>query len=182
MTPTRRGTLPKAASRVISMITWLAVGGVIFLFAITVLAPRLLGWQTYSVLSSSMEPTIDQGAFVVVQPVQPAQLRVGEVITFALESGKPQTATHRIVGKSIRTSDGAVSFKTKGDANNAPDVAAVLPEQIQGKVRFVIPYLGRFALTGAAASAAVTLTIIGLFGYALLNFWGAWRDRQKEPA
>src|SRR5688500_13738077 len=64
----------------------------------SILVPLLLGWQSLVVYSGSMEPTIPVGSIVVLQPVAPAQLQVGDVVTFARTAEPGVQVTHRIVG------------------------------------------------------------------------------------
>ena len=54
----------------------------------------MLGIGTYIVTGSSMEPGIHKGALVFVQPIDPSQVRLGDVITFQQYG---QTTTHRVI-------------------------------------------------------------------------------------
>src|SRR3954468_13307338 len=45
-------------------------------------AVRLSGLGTYIVTGGSMEPSIHKGSLVIVQPVDAAEIAVGDVITF----------------------------------------------------------------------------------------------------
>jgi signal peptidase len=76
------------------------------------------------VLTGSMAPHIPTGTLVAVTPVQPAQLRVGEVIMFVPPQpwGTPTGGPilHRIVALT-HTPDGRAQIRTKGDANTAMD-------------------------------------------------------------
>ena len=89
------------------------------------------------VKSGSMEPAIQTGAVIVTRPT--AAYRTGDVITFENASSDIPT-THRIVG--VEESGGAVSFVTKGDANEEADNAMVARDDVLGKVLFDIPYAG----------------------------------------
>lgn len=70
--------------------------------------------------------------------VDPEDLEVRDVITFRLD--KDTIATHRII--EITEIDGQIAFRTKGDANQQEDAAAVLASQVVGTPIFTIPYLG----------------------------------------
>ncbi|HEU5318482.1 MAG TPA: signal peptidase I [Chloroflexota bacterium] len=103
-------------------------------------APRAAGYQMLIVRSGSMEPAIHTGSAVLVQPVPPDSLRVGDVITYDRPEG-PQTAvTHRIVERI----EGAQlpTFRTKGDANNIPDPYTVTFRGTGWKVVATLPYAG----------------------------------------
>lgn len=60
--------------------------------------PRVVGFQTYIVLSGSMEPTIPTASVVVVVPVKPSELQAGDIISFTrwTDGEEPVTITHRI--------------------------------------------------------------------------------------
>jgi len=91
-----------------------------------------------TVLSGSMEPTIKTGAVVVVKPE--ADYKIGDIITFGLNTKTQTPITHRI--HDIKVVGGNAVYITKGDANNAPDVKEIQKSDIIGKVLFSIPYLG----------------------------------------
>ena len=58
--------------------------------------PRLLGWQTVTVMSGSMAPAYAVDAELAIAPVDPADVRVGDVIAFQPEADRPMI-THRVV-------------------------------------------------------------------------------------
>lgn len=99
---------------------------------------RLFGMEAFVVQSGSMEPVHSVGSLVYVIKADAAALEVGDVITFRMTDGS--RGTHRIV--ELVESNGAVAFRTKGDANKMTDNALVMPEDIIGKALFSIPYLG----------------------------------------
>lgn len=140
--------------------TVLAVG--IAVAALLVAFPRLTGGAALTVLSGSMTPTYPVGSVVFVQPVDPADVRAGDVITFANDDGRSFT-THRVV-EIEHTPDGR-QFVTKGDANRGVDPDPVVDEAVRGRVSFNVPYLGRvrdaiatpWGLSTIASLAALSL-------------------------
>jgi signal peptidase len=86
------------------------------------------------VYSGSMEPAIPVGGIVVIKPVDPETLKIGDIICFTLT--EPTSITHRI--KNI-TDQG---FITKGDANEDPDQWIVKKENVIGKAILTIPFIG----------------------------------------
>ena len=100
---------------------------------------RLIGFEPYTVLSGSMEPSYHVGSVIYVTKAEADELEVGDTITYRLQSGT--VVTHRIV--EVLDNDGATpSFKTKGDANDVVDGTPVPYSAIIGKAAFSIPYLG----------------------------------------
>src|SRR5690348_3451699 len=159
----------------------LAAGLVVVVLALTVVVPRIGGATAYTILTGSMKPGMPPGTLVVVKPVKPDQIRVGDVLTYQLQSGDPTVATHRVVGVGT-TMGGDARFTLQGDANNAPDPNVVRPEQIMGKRWYSVPYLAYPALVvdGDIRQAVVMGAVVLLFGYALLSFAGAARDRRAS--
>jgi signal peptidase len=101
------------------------------------LAPRLFGLHMVVVEGKSMEPHIHYGALAIVRDTSADNVNAGDVVEFTA----PQThwvTTHRIIAIAPDRS----SFTTKGDANNAADVAALPASQIHAKYLFSLPEVG----------------------------------------
>ena len=125
--------------RTLQYLATLCLVAVILLGLAILFAPHF-GWRFDTVYSGSMEPAINVGAMVVVSQVDPATIREGDIITFASHNKADSFVTHRVVGV---TNDGrALLFRTKGDANNAPDEELVRASDVVGKVRLSVPYAG----------------------------------------
>lgn len=108
--------------------------------AVALVGVRLVGFDVYTVLSGSMEPTYHTGSVIYVKPCEAEEVQIGDPITFVLNEDLV-VATHRVVD--IDREEGA--FYTKGDANAAADGSPVLFENLIGKPVFSIPYLGYLA-------------------------------------
>lgn len=128
-----------------------------------VIVPAVTGSQTYSVLTNSMKPHYGPGTLLIVKPVDVDALRTGDVITYQLESGRPEVITHRITSVTA-DQDGNRLLLTKGDNNSAPDDNPVTEVQLRGKLFYAVPWAGYAAnwlgnqdrtLTGQAAAAAL---------------------------
>lgn len=102
--------------------------------AAVLMLPYVFGYQPLAVLSGSMQRSYPVGSIIFVKKTAPEEIKVGDAITFQLNSG--MAATHRVV--SIDSSKR--QFVTKGDENNTED----------GPVSFD-------ALVGKASSAAIPL-------------------------
>lgn len=111
------------------------------LLAILLVGVRLVGLQPYVVLSGSMEPTYHVGSLVYVQKVDYHDLKVGDPITYMLDSDT--VVTHRIIEVLVDEEDpNTLRYFTQGDANDIPDGTSVHYKNIIGKPLFSIPYLG----------------------------------------
>ena len=123
------------------------VSGVALLLLLALVAPFVVyGFPgvigadaSFVVLSGSMEPDIRAGDAVVVDSVRPAQIAVGDVITFTRD-GSSSPITHRVLEA---TGEGAErSFVTKGDSNEEADAQPVPAANVIGRVVVTIPYIG----------------------------------------
>ena len=113
---------------------------------VMVIIPSMKGEMHFlTVQSGSMEPGIHVGDVVVSTYVDPSSIKVGNVITFhyRVDSDPNRCFTHRVYSI-IETGDGGFVFQTKGDANEDVDERYVRPDEVIGRVSFVIPYLGYF--------------------------------------
>lgn len=104
------------------------------------------------VYTGSMEPAVPVGSIVVIKPVDPETLKIGDIICFQLS--KPPSITHRIINI---TNEG---FITKGDANEDPDTWIVKKENVIGKVEMTIPYVGHLGYFVRTPLGFITLIII----------------------
>lgn len=171
----------RSAARFVGQVAaWGVIVAVTAAIVAAVAVPRLTGATPYAVLSGSMTPTYSVGALVVSRDVDPATLGVGDVVTYQLRSGEPQTATHRVVAVRQQL-DGEREFITQGDANAAADPLPVRPVQIRGEVWYSVPYLGYVHtwLDPAQRGLAVSVVAAVLFGYAAVMLAGATRDRLR---
>ncbi len=114
----------------------------VVLVAVGLVALRLFGGEVFTILSGSMEPTFHVGSVILVRPVEPENIRVGDPISFVMNEDL-LVATHRVVAIT-RDEDGAYLFRTKGDANNSVDGAPVHQDNVIGVAFFTIPKLGYF--------------------------------------
>lgn len=114
------------------------------LLAVALVGVRLIGFQVFTVLSGSMEPTYHVGSLIYVKDVDYRELEAGDVITFMLD--EDTVATHRITEVVPDENDPeTLRYRTKGDANDAEDGNLVHYRNVIGSPVFTIPYLGYFA-------------------------------------
>lgn len=104
--------------------------------------PTIGGYSFMRTLTGSMEPAIPTNSFIVSQEVDPAELQVGDVITFRSTDSALDGAlnTHRIT--QVYTQDDQLFFRTKGDANALEDASPVSSSNVVGRVVFVSAALG----------------------------------------
>lgn len=133
----------KAVKKIWNIVTSIIVALAVLL-AIALVGVRLIGFQVFTVLSGSMEPTYHVGSLIYVKDVDYTELEAGDVITFMLD--EDTVATHRIVEVVPDETDSSVlRFKTKGDANAAEDGSLVHHKNVIGTPVFSIPKLGYLA-------------------------------------
>jgi len=123
-----------ATSAVSILVIWFALG----VFSVFPVA----------IVSGSMSPYLEVGDVAIVKRISPAEVKVGDVIQFQEEKVR---ITHRVIEiKESRKKERY--FITKGDANASADVEPVYPEQVIGRVIYVVPRAGWITiwLRGAA--------------------------------
>ncbi|WP_232306684.1 signal peptidase I [Thermobifida cellulosilytica] len=142
------------------------------------LLPRITGAQALIVLSGSMEPTLPVGSVVIARPVDPAEIEVGDVITFThatpaqTEIADPAAVplvTHRVID--VETTDDGLLFHTQGDANTVPDDPPVPASAVRGRLWYHIPYFG-YAQQALVQGPTLLYALAGLlfvFGIWLLS-------------
>jgi signal peptidase I len=174
--------VPRRPTRRVRAAVSTTLTGAALALAAAVLVPALLGYERYVLTSGSMTGTYGTGALVYARTVPVGDLSVGDVITYTPPAGSGPTGlvTHRVVSIERRPG-GAREFRTKGDANAAPDPWRFeLHAPTQARVAFGIPLLGH----GLAALSArgLRMALIGL--PALLIAAAAlarlWRDAGRE--
>ncbi len=109
---------------------------VLLALACLLFVPNLLGYQSFAIVSGSMEPAYPVGSIVYAKEAPFNELKEGDVISYSL-SGDTKV-THRIVA----IDEEKQQFTTKGDANNTDDGEPVSYKNVIGKVAFSVPYLG----------------------------------------
>jgi signal peptidase I len=150
--------------------------------AMAMLIPAVLGYDRYVITGGSMAGTYDRGSVVFAKEVPTAELRVGDVITYAPppDAHTDGLLTHRIV--SIRRHGaGPGVLRTKGDANRAADPWRFKPHgPVQARAALGVPYLG-YAFA-ALSIREVRMLVIGLPALiiALALLIGLWRQAGEE--
>lgn len=135
--------------------------------------PAIVGLRPLTVLTSSMEPDLRPGDVVLVRAVDPADVQVGDVLTYLPAGSTPGSfpVTHRLAGFTSGP-DGSQQLVLQGDANSLAD-PAVPASALQGRVAATIPYLGYPDLLSQRWQLGWVRPLLGtaLFGYAALLFF-----------
>ena len=140
--------------------------------------PSVLGVTPMVVLSGSMSGDapdhIEAGDLIFAKPVQPEDLKIGDIITYM--EGKT-AVTHRIIGINVGE-DGKLLFDTKGDANNTADTDPVHQDNLVGIYTGRIPMVGDLAIfmqTPLGMIIFIGVPLVAFVGYDMIR-------RQKHAA
>lgn len=128
--------------------------------------PSILGYQPFTVLSNSMQPSFETGDMVIVKSVNPSEIKVSDVITF---QGENKYITHRVVD--VIAENGSTRFVTKGDNNNVNDEKLVTSSSLVGKQIFLIANAGFIANFVSGPIGFVLIIILPLAGYIGLELY-----------
>lgn len=179
-------TAPKPAEKTLLQYLGAAVSGVLLvivvaLAVILIVVPKMSGGAALTVLTQSMEPDFPPGTLIVIRPTPVADIRIGQVLTYQIESGKPAVISHRVITRTI-ASDGSTTFITKGDNNDVADPLPVREAQIKGTLWYAVPWLGwvNNAVNAGGRAVFVPIVVGALFLYAAWMVFGAFRDRRKH--
>lgn len=174
--------LLKWTNRIVTGVLFILLIGVTILVIpakITGEQPEIFGYQLKSVLSGSMEPSIQTGSLIAIKSVKGekiSHIQEGDVITFIGEENN--LITHRI--SDIALTDSGTVYTTKGDNNNATDSAPVLAENVVGLYSgLTIPYAGYVINFVQSPNGYILFMVIpGLLmvGYAVFTIWRTLRE------
>ena len=132
---------------------------------LSIVIPKLAGYNVYVVVSGSMEPAIPVGSIVYSKEVDPAQLQTGDVIVFTDPARGTTPITHRVV-----TNDtGTKTIITKGDANEREDANPVTYNHVIGIVTRHVPRIGFTAAMFTSLLGKVTAGLLLLEAWLLIE-------------
>ena len=123
-------------ARIISVIEWIlllaAAGLLAYIFVCTARgkAATVFGYNVLHVVTGSMEPTISEDDYILVQKTDIAGLKPDDIIAYYSED--PEIRGKLVIHRIIEIHEDG-TFVTKGDANPVEDELAVRPDQIVGK-------------------------------------------------
>ncbi|MFH1650884.1 MAG: signal peptidase I [Chloroflexota bacterium] len=124
------------------------------------------------IFGSSMEPTLQSGNLLLIEPIDPKSVKVGDIIVYSVPRlireyyNYPPTVSHRVI--EVKTDHPGLRFRTKGD-NAGEDPFSVRPDDIRGTVGDQIPYLGLpllfFQSQQGTIFVIIALSLLALFLY-----------------
>lgn len=110
------------------------------LLTIVLLTSGLFTYQALTIGSGSMSPTIEKGDVIILKSMkneEARKIKKGDVLVYNHDN---KIIVHRVIKKS--NNGETISFKTKGDYNNAKDSWTVKQEDVIGIVKFRIRWVG----------------------------------------
>jgi signal peptidase len=160
-----------------TLLAWAALGACAGL-GLAVAGPIVLGWRPLAVLSGSMAPTLQTGDEIVVEPVAPVALRVGDVVTFNDASRGNDLVTHRI--RAIRVSGATVHVVTRGDANDGSERWSVAAGGRVGRVAYRLPKLGYATVAAGTPLGRLLLVVVPAILLGAMEIRRVWRPRDES--
>ena len=155
--------VPKWVVRVAKVTEYAGIVLVVLLMTMVVLAllaPHF-GWRADTVLSGSMEPALPVGCVQVTKPVDPEDIKVGDIITFRSPT-TGQLMSHRVAAVQV---DESYQFRTKGDANEDVDPYLIPSQNVVGRVCFKVAHVGYVV---EYLKTPIGFILLGLVGIALI--------------
>jgi signal peptidase I len=153
----------------VTFAVWTLIGLGAGLMAIVTI-PSVFGYQSLTVVSGSMEPTLGVGSVVIDEVISPLDARPGDIVTFK-DPLKPRQLTHRL--QKVRVEGDTAYMTTLGDANDAPERWTVPVDGQIGRVVAHLPKLGyaREALSGRYARLAALAAVLAFGALMLVDLW-----------
>lgn len=126
----------------------------------TILIPKILGYESFYVVSGSMAPTIPVDSMIYVKETEPEGLEAGDIIAY---NSNGVTVTHRITENDTLNRE----FHTKGDGNEIEDMRTVRYDDLIGEVAFHVPYMGILGVYLNTVLGRILFVLFGVTGLVL---------------
>jgi len=134
---------------------WL-IFGVVILPVLFILTTSFFGWHFDVVPTKSMEPAFNPGGMVITRPVELEDITIGDPILFRMPGMEAEARiVHRVI--EITQIDNQLFFRTKGDANEYPDLDLVSSQNFIGKTVLYVPNVGNIAYLSRLHETAITV-------------------------
>jgi len=171
--------------RLVKWLTNILLAVLVLLVVIFVVMTAVFSSSLAVVYSGSMEPVMPRGALAWMEPVDPADIQVGDIIAFdPIWDDDDVTISHRVIDI-IQTDN--LSFQTKGDANEDADVDNVPAQNVLARVSFSIPrggyvlnYVGQYTKSRLGFGLFIALPTVLLVGSAARDLNSALNPDKKR--
>lgn len=121
--------------------------------------PSVGGFLPLIVLTDSMEPVIDGGDLIICHTAEAEEIKTGDIIAFFDPAGNGTSiVTHRVL--EIVEENGTISFRTKGDNNNAEDQMLVPQDKLVAVYRNRIPGAGHVAMFMQSPTGLIVCVVL----------------------
>lgn len=179
--PVDRGRWARGARRAARGALGIAAVASVLALVLLGVGPRTGWYRTLVVLTESMEPAIPGGSVVLVTPMDPERIAVGQIVTYETPLEDRRVLTHRVVEILERGPHPVV--RTKGDRNAAPDPwTARITGPSVWRVRLMVPFAGR-AIQALRHPLLQRITVLGVPALlALVWLRGIWRRPRARAA
>jgi signal peptidase I len=138
------------------------------------------------IFGSSMEPAIQSGSLLTINPVEITEIKEGDIIVYNVPRfireyyNYPPTVAHRVI--EVKKEQPGLLFQTKGD-NASEDPFLVRPQDIRGTVGSQIPYLGLpllfFQVEQGMILVIIVIILLAIFLYSKELILGSGRLFRK---
>lgn len=157
----------KKNGSILGVIGILMIVAVIALCSMLIL-PGFIGYNMYNVISGSMEPAVKVGSLIYVWSEEPSEIKEKDIIAFYASAEDESIITHRVLENNVV----AGRFITKGDANDAEDLEPIEYDNYIGKVKLVIPYMGKLFTMMSSVQGKIVAACVTILG-AMLSIFGS---------
>ena len=141
---------------------------------------KFLGYQTFLILTDSMEPVLPTGSAVLVKNLKDdEEPKEGDIVSFRVDRlGEDAVFTHYYRGTETEE-DGSTRYLTQGATAERPDDYITHRQDIIGTYVFHIPYVGRIVLFLKSPFALIELGIIMIIMIIYQLLWDKF-DKEEQ--
>lgn len=120
-------------------VSWALIAAILTLL-LAIAAPRLVGGQSYVVVSNSMADSVETGDLILVLPRRADEIEVGEIVAFTDPEESGRSLQHRV--QRVSRVGSQIEVVTMGDANSGYERWRVPADASVGHVATVISRAG----------------------------------------
>ncbi|MVX60329.1 signal peptidase I [Enterorhabdus mucosicola] len=155
----RRLSRMRVLARLCTMIGVLILAALAIVGLGAAVVPRVIGMQSYAIISGSMEPAYPTGTLVYAEPIDGTSLQPGDVAAFWRDE---DVIVHRVEENNAEEGE----LITKGDANADLDIRPVPYQHVLGRIVASVPFVGYFLMALDSTPGKLLLGWIVLIGAA----------------